>query len=1213
MVPPERIPYAAGLFSVVKDLERDRLILDARPANLLETPPQFWTSTLASSACLLSITLRPDQTLKISTADLKDFFYLFKATPSRLQRNLLKGSLTRAEAYFVFGRDCSAFADARGRVRVSLSTLAMGDCGACEYAQGSHLGVLFAHQVLSSHELLLPGFPPPRGLLSIGVVIDDLVILEKVTRAATSEAGALRREGGRRLEKAHLAYEEACLVANRKKGVQDADRASFWGVDLDGTRGLVRTNPARLWALCFVTARVASLGLISYGLLESLVGSWTSVFLLRRRCLSLLDHCYTVLQSCTPGQIIRMSGGFKDELWSLVALGPLTAANLKAPVLDCLFATDASDDYLACVKADLPPPVAEELLRHTLMKGAWARLLPAPQAWLRSKGMMDDLSELPDGGAFTHPLWRKMARALRYDLQWSREARRSQHINLKELLAFLRLEEQVGARVCSARILCAMDSQVCLGALVKGRASSPGLNRLLRRSLPVHLGSDLYSCLSFFKSEDGTRGRLTRRPCEPLPEWFGALANGRSLELDAWLASQPDYVLEASDTACSPASVERRLESVCPKPAPKEPRQPPSHFGLTNGRARRARLRRLRQATGRRPSSSLVSAPLDFANGDAMPALSNLPRQQFLPAAGPLDLASPGYLDLFTGKAGIARRLVKLGAPWSLTWEIERSVEEDLDRPSNRKLIALLIRGNMFRAFGAAPVCSYFSRAVHPACRSAESPLGLAHLPALAYEKVKKGNSQARWTGNMEQPDGSFMWFIPELRPYKDPASDEVYRVDACRHGARWRKRTRFATNTALGGVREFCRCKGPHLVLRGRSPYHNMSWTRVAQAYPASLCLKVARAVALKAGWLDREHGGQPLAQVQHSLKGPLNTSIARQTHARPGEASNPGPRASRFPAESRVGGLESRPLLTQATLDLGDKCWDGFLLWASSRLSFDLSLVFGRSPALLAMALRAYGNWLYCSGGKLHHLRHTILAGQRRFMSLKPYAGIVWELVTRWEHAEPPKHRTPIPLPLCQALVSIAWCSGYVNFAGAVLLAYFGLGRIGEVLKTLRSDLSLPGEDLWEQGGSAFLRLGTSKTATRGRPRVQHLKISDATAVQLLQIAFAKLPPTARLYPYSSSAFRYRWDKLLGLLGITKQARLTPGGLRGGGAVQSYRDGIRIGEIQFQMRLKHMHTLEFYIQETAAISALSQLSDTASIRVRAAAQVFQFLGTSA
>lgn len=51
-VPQERADWPAGLFAVAKDGERDRLVLDARPANELEDFPGRWVHSLASAACL---------------------------------------------------------------------------------------------------------------------------------------------------------------------------------------------------------------------------------------------------------------------------------------------------------------------------------------------------------------------------------------------------------------------------------------------------------------------------------------------------------------------------------------------------------------------------------------------------------------------------------------------------------------------------------------------------------------------------------------------------------------------------------------------------------------------------------------------------------------------------------------------------------------------------------------------------------------------------------------------------------------------------------------------------------------------------------------------------------------------------------------------------------------------------------------------------------
>ena len=128
---------------------------------------------------------------------------------------------------------------------------------------------------------------------------------------------------------------------------------------------------------------------------------------------------------------------------------------------------------------------------------------------------------------------------------------------------------------------------------------------------------------------------------------------------------------------------------------------------------------------------------------------------------------------------------------------------------------------------------------------------------------------------------------------------------------------------------------------------FGRMSWTRVVQAYPASLCVKVAAAIARKAAWPAQ----QPLAappyvhRASHSTV-PLASAIAKQSCGCWGEALKPGRRA-RVPP-TRVTGLEEQPLLSQATLQLGNRCWESFLVWSATRLSFDLSESFGRSPCL-------------------------------------------------------------------------------------------------------------------------------------------------------------------------------------------------------------------------------------------------------------------------
>ena len=80
------------------------------------------------------------------------------------------------------------------------------------------------------------------------------------------------------------------------------------------------------------------------------------------------------------------------------------------------------------------------------------------------------------------------------------------------------------------------------------------------------------------------------------------------------------------------------------------------------------------------------------------------------------------------------------------------------------------------------------------------------------------------------------------------------------------------------------------------------------------------------------------------------------------------------------------------------------------------------------------------------------------------------------------------------CPSPCSKLWLCwlGFRLLAGVTLLSFYGLGRIGEVLPTLRSDLLLP----------------VSKTMMRMRSRVQHIRIEDPKAVELLEAVFRNLP---------------------------------------------------------------------------------------------------------
>ena len=191
---------------------------------------------MASASLLSDIILQDDQVLISSGEDLRDFFYQFKNSQQRFARNFLCSQISIREARYVFGDD---FEWSEDPAWCSLATLGMGDCNACEYARSSHLGLCLQHGVATPGELITLKTDMPRGLLSIGIIIDDLVVLEKVAREIGLAANGKHHSTGSdvRLDHALAGYASVRLERNPKKEFRNCLQARFWGCELDGTMG----------------------------------------------------------------------------------------------------------------------------------------------------------------------------------------------------------------------------------------------------------------------------------------------------------------------------------------------------------------------------------------------------------------------------------------------------------------------------------------------------------------------------------------------------------------------------------------------------------------------------------------------------------------------------------------------------------------------------------------------------------------------------------------------------------------------------------------------------------------------------------------------------------------------------------------------------------------------------------------------------------------
>ncbi|CAE6927060.1 unnamed protein product [Symbiodinium sp. CCMP2592] len=298
----------------------------------------------------------------------------------------------------------------------------------------------------------------------------------------------------------------------------------------------------------------------------------------------------------------------------------------------------------------------------------------------------------------------------------------------------------------------------------------------------------------------------------------------------------------------------------------------------------------------------------------------------------------------------------------------------------------------------------------------------------------------------------------------------------------------------------------------------------------------------------------------------------------------------------------------VTKATAVLRSGIWTAFKAWASSEAGNDVWETLLLHPDLLVEALLSYGQVLYDRGASLQEFRqllaHCPHVVPRIRAGLKP----AWDLLTKWERLEPTVHRTPMPEPILWAMIGLSVSWGWLRWAAVTFLCFLGCCRIGEVLGATRRDLLTPW-DLLQNDLRFYLVFREPKTRGRGA-RVQHVAIDleEHFAVFVRRVLGA-LPPRELLFPGSAGVYRRRWDSVLAALDIPAKFKLTPGCLRGGGAVAAYRRKQPIADIQWTMRLQNQSTLAYYLQEVSAESVLPKLSVDARRNIVATSAMLPYL----
>ena len=328
----------------------------------------------------------------------------------------------------------------------------------CTLPMGASHAVYLA-QIAHEHLLLsVPGFDrshllTTRGDLSlskpgVALYVDDLILL-----ALSCDADVVRA-----LLRAYIATvsERGLVVKTSKLVWPTSEPVECLGVEVRGSPPELGVSPTKLQHLQALTYTLLAQTHVRVSDVESLVGSWTWAFLVRRPALSVFSAVYRFVRA-KAGATAVLWPSVRKELALAAALAPLLWVSLSAACFSDAIAVDASGVGLGVVATRAQVPSTIQALPLPLLSsdaGAWCASVP----------------------------WRVIVSS-----HW----RKPEHINVLELRTFSTAIRWVLSHPGSVQVRLQVftDSTVAGSALAKGRSSSFALNKVLRSIAAVLLAS----------------------------------------------------------------------------------------------------------------------------------------------------------------------------------------------------------------------------------------------------------------------------------------------------------------------------------------------------------------------------------------------------------------------------------------------------------------------------------------------------------------------------------------------------------------------------------------------------------------------------------------------------------------------------------------------------------------------------------------------------
>ena len=331
-----------GLFGVPKDEDVNgvpvhRLIMNLIPLNRICRPMSGDISTLPAWPSMHPFEIGPEETLLVSSEDVRCFFYIF-AVPQEWHRFLAFNKVVpphlcpdRLQNYYLCGKVlpmgfCNSVSLAQ-QVHRTIVGEAVQEC----VAQGSRVSWEAEHRKDRSFSWSNPSFR---------VYLDNFDFLEKVD---SRTADRIRGDTPTFVEALRNAYARLQVPRHPKKAVARSSKAEVQGAEVDGEHGSAAPKADKLSKYLHLCHLLLEKGRATQRQVQVVAGGFVYFATFRRPLLGSLNAVWKFVQSFEGGPFVQpLPAEVRVELSRFCLLVPLARMDFRLSLSSTVTASDAS-------------------------------------------------------------------------------------------------------------------------------------------------------------------------------------------------------------------------------------------------------------------------------------------------------------------------------------------------------------------------------------------------------------------------------------------------------------------------------------------------------------------------------------------------------------------------------------------------------------------------------------------------------------------------------------------------------------------------------------------------------------------------------------------------------------------------------------------------------------------------------------------------------